>query len=365
MAMLLQQVPAFDALVLTTTVVYSVAFALVLVWTGWSVRKHGWCRRSLRRFSYLLFLLLLATRILWCSTLLLALRDAPFLPNRTLLLMPLALAFDYASFVLHFLAFSMLVSGWADSTHMIMSGRSLQPAATRRQRIIGPSFLVVNVLNTAAALVTLAPVLIWPSALGGGGSGPWAGAGIDADSVSVWTGGAEALVGFALYLSALSRGGMSLLLALSSSAFGLLVSLRIHNIARIEPNLKSASTEKVLKVLLAAVVFTSMALARAYVLLHDVMQPDEPPLTAADYVCVGVLGPDLLPILAALLVLRRRPLCGAAGWSEEAEATLVAPCCGRRGGGCACCCCCCIGGDDRYAVKGVDPAPLVIPIRGR
>ena len=48
---------------------YGSTFALVLAWTGWSISKHGWCRRSLRRFSYLLFLLLLAVRLAWCGVL--------------------------------------------------------------------------------------------------------------------------------------------------------------------------------------------------------------------------------------------------------------------------------------------------------
>ena len=55
-----------------------------------------------------------------------------------------AVALDHAAFILHFLAFSMLVCGWADSTMMMMSGRSLQPTAVGRPTIfyhIGGAFV--------------------------------------------------------------------------------------------------------------------------------------------------------------------------------------------------------------------------------
>ena len=63
--------------VVLSMALYGIAFALVMVWTGWSVRKHGWCRRSLRRFSYLLFLSVLAARLVWCGVLLAYLRLKP------------------------------------------------------------------------------------------------------------------------------------------------------------------------------------------------------------------------------------------------------------------------------------------------
>ena len=103
---------------------YFATFALVLVWTGWSIRKHGWCRRSLRRFSYLLFLLLLAVRLAWCAVLLAYLHERPVDEMHALRSTP-AVVLDHAAFLVHFLAFSMLVCGWADSTYMMMSGRSL------------------------------------------------------------------------------------------------------------------------------------------------------------------------------------------------------------------------------------------------
>jgi hypothetical protein len=117
--------PFFCSAVALSMCIYAAAFTLVIVWTGWSVRKHGWLRRSLRRFSYVLFLLLLAVRLAWCTTLLLRCRDNPQAPAEALR-STTAVALARAAFCLHFLAFSMLVCGWADSTYMMMSGRSLQ-----------------------------------------------------------------------------------------------------------------------------------------------------------------------------------------------------------------------------------------------
>ena len=72
---------------------------------------------------------------------------------------------------------------------------------------------------------------------------------------------------------------------------------------------------------LAAFVFTTCSLCRAYVMLREVVLPDEPHLTPLKYLGIGVVVPDLLPTLAALLVLRRRPIaCARCG--EE---------CGRDG----------------------------------
>lgn len=97
--------------VVLASALYLGAFILVLVWTGWSVRKHGWCRRSLRRFSYLLFLLLLAVRLAWCAVLLAYLRKKPMAQMHALRSTP-AVTLDHAAFLIHFLAFSMLVCGW-------------------------------------------------------------------------------------------------------------------------------------------------------------------------------------------------------------------------------------------------------------
>ena len=64
------------------------------------MRKHGWCRRSLRRFSYLLFLGLLAVRLMWCAVLLTYLGANPLSGARALN-STAAVAFDHAAFVLH------------------------------------------------------------------------------------------------------------------------------------------------------------------------------------------------------------------------------------------------------------------------
>ena len=109
-------------------VLYALTEGLVLVWTAWSIRKHGWCRRSVRRFSYLIFALLLAVRLAWFSALLLSCRDHPDAGSLALR-STAAVSLSRGAFCLHFLAFSMLVCGWADSTYMMMAGRSLQVQA--------------------------------------------------------------------------------------------------------------------------------------------------------------------------------------------------------------------------------------------
>ena len=215
------------------SLLYASMLALVLVWTGWSVKKHGWCRRSLRRFSYLIFLMLLAVRLAWCGVLFAYLAERPNLQMHALR-STTAVALDHAAFILHFLAFSMLVCGWADSTMMMMSGRSLQPAVQRSPTIfyhIGGAFIAVNVLNALVAGGTLLPLFLvergddplrphagmMPTAtppeirLAPGGSGYFG-------DNRQWSN--EPIVGFALWMSSLSAGLFSLLLALSSTVAG-------------------------------------------------------------------------------------------------------------------------------------------------
>ena len=82
------------------SLLYASMLALVLVWTGWSVKKHGWCRRSLRRFSYLIFLMLLAVRLAWCGVLFAYLAERPNLQMHALR-STTAVALDHAAFILH------------------------------------------------------------------------------------------------------------------------------------------------------------------------------------------------------------------------------------------------------------------------
>ena len=237
---------------------YGSTFALVLAWTGWSISKHGWCRRSLRRFSYLLFLLLLAVRLAWCGVLYAHLLVRPSAQMHALRSTP-AVVLDHAAFLVHFLVFSMLVCGWADSIKLMMSGRSLQPTAVRAPTIfyhIGGAFVAINLLNAFVAVGTLAPLLLERSGLTGGGHlPPTPGSPASTNGGTGYFGGSgvqeepsEPLVSFALWMSALSAGCFSLLLAASSTVAGALVSCKIRNIADVEPALRSFAHQKMIKV---------------------------------------------------------------------------------------------------------------------
>ena len=207
---------------------YAAAFALVLLWTAWSVRKHGCWKRSLRRFSYLLFLLLLATRLAWFGVLWAYLADHPLAPALHALRSTPAIALDHLAFLVHFLAFSMLVCGWADSTYMMMSGRSLQPTAVRSPTIfyhIGGAFVAVNLLNALVAVGTLAPLLLERGGGGGGDSGDADAGGGTAEAAPGGSGyfvgdSSGSLASFALWMGSLSAGCFSLLLAASSTVAG-------------------------------------------------------------------------------------------------------------------------------------------------
>ena len=128
----LPTIVSLSAMVKISAVLYAVALGIVLFWAGWSVKKHGWVRRSLRRFSYLIFVALLTSRLSWCVWVLVQLHAQPadcLEENCGVIALrsATAVALSHTAFCLWFLVFSMLVCGWADSTYMMMSGRSLQP----------------------------------------------------------------------------------------------------------------------------------------------------------------------------------------------------------------------------------------------
>ena len=112
-----------------------------------------------------------------------------------------------------------------------------------------------------------------------------------------------------------------------------------------------------IKVALAACVFSLCSLTRAYVMFREALLADAPPLSPLTYLTLAVEVPELLPTLAALVVLRRRPIAfplactPSARWSEG--------CC--PGSCLACLCCARCRGDDGSGrhVSGVDRAPLV------
>jgi hypothetical protein len=96
----LQQKDTLLCAVVAASLCYASGFVMVFIWTAWSINKHGWCRRSLRRFSYLLFLLMFAVRLVWCAVLLSFLCDKP-LTGQAAVHSTFAVAFDHAAFVVH------------------------------------------------------------------------------------------------------------------------------------------------------------------------------------------------------------------------------------------------------------------------
>ena len=133
---------------------------------------------------------------------------------------------------------------------------------------------------------------------------------------------------------------------------GALVSCKIRNIADVEPALRSFAHQKMIKVALAACVFSVCSLTRAYVMFREALYADAPPLSPLTYLTLAVEVPELLPTLAALVVLRRRPIalpvaCApCVRWSEGCSPCLAFLCC--RGD----------DGNGRH-VNGVDRTPLV------
>ena len=115
---------------------------------------------------------------------------------------------------------------------------------------------------------------------------------------------------------------------------GALVSCKIRNIADVEPALRSYAHQKMVKVALAACVFSACTVSRALALFREALLPDAPPLTPLAYLTFAVEVPELLPTVAALLVLRRRPIscslpCGSSHLPHGDMGAWIASICGN------------------------------------
>eukprot|EP00962_Isochrysis_galbana_P014047 scaffold4002_cov123-Isochrysis_galbana.AAC.7 len=191
-------------------VLYSSALGLVLGWCGWSVVKHGWRKGGLRRASYILFALFLATRVCWCIVLMAeAMGVAPLAsdseistsvalgPTSRLLMAPVARLFDCLAYFLHFAVLSLLVCGWAESRYMMSETRSMQPVNMRPSGLLHhyrPTYFAINATFAGLMTVGLLPLVCAPQGEG------WIGAGEKLD----------------LFLTA----GFSLMLAVASMVAG-------------------------------------------------------------------------------------------------------------------------------------------------
>jgi len=155
---------------------YASTLALVLGWCGWSISKHGWRKRDLRRTSYILFALFLLTRVAWCA--LLMAEGAGVMPlasdaeagatvalgeTARLLTTPTARLLDGVASCLHFSVLSLLVCGWAESWFMMSATSSMQPAPLRNIFYhYWPAYMATNGLFVALMALALAPLICAP-----------------------------------------------------------------------------------------------------------------------------------------------------------------------------------------------------------
>ena len=233
----------FKELVALTLVVCTVMLTVNLSWLGWSVRKHGWRKRSLRRYSYILFAIVLGARLFWSIAVLVELgqpsgvevdEQASWADQRALQ-SPTVLAIGRVAFCAHFLVFSMLVCGWADSTWMMMSGLSLQPLALKASTIfyhLGRPFAAINAANCLVSLGALVPPAFCPAGRG---------------TAEAAAASCRLLARQCERLGVGAMAGFSLVLAVASAVAGTAISCKIRDIAEGEPSLRPFAYAKLLK----------------------------------------------------------------------------------------------------------------------
>lgn len=277
--------PTDASALLWVTALYAATLVLTLAWVWRSCTKHGLRKRSLRRYSYYVFVAFLASRVGWCAF---RITDQPVHAELC----------DRLALCLNFLVLSLLVCGWADSTTMMSSARSLQPVAIRPSDLFynfGPAFIVVNLCQAGLSLGLLLPLAWCPLPR----------------AVSTLRAGDAA------------TGSFLLLLAVSSLAAGLAVSWKISHVASVEPALRSFAQEKMRKVSLTAAVFFTCSLAHALLLAHALVEPRL--VRPAQSLGAGVVLTELLPVLTALLALRRAPVSSCCGPRTDVHYTSFFP----------------------------------------
>jgi hypothetical protein len=148
-------------------VAHGLTLAFTVGWTAWSIRRHGWRKRSTRRYSYYFYISLHLCRLVWLVAL--ARTDvASGLLDESELQAPLVGALNRVALCLCHNAFSMVVFGWANVSTSAYN--PYLPALSARRL-----FLALNLCNWLAQAALFAPAAalcaLGRGGMGGGGGG--------------------------------------------------------------------------------------------------------------------------------------------------------------------------------------------------
>mmetsp|Transcript_10120 Transcript_10120/g.24374 ORF Transcript_10120/g.24374 Transcript_10120/m.24374 type:complete len:332 (-) Transcript_10120:375-1370(-) len=268
-----------DAVIWSGVAAHALALGVSVAWTAWSIRRHGWRKRSTRRYSYYLYILLHSVRLWWLAAL--ARSHVGGTLDETELLSPATAALNRLALCLGHTAFSMIAFSWANVT-----GPRLLPLSARHVFV---GLNAVNWLTQAALFAALCALAR---------EGP------------------SARLTLLVRLDAAAIVGFSALLACASAAFGLLLSSRFVQLAAAaaDPTLGTYISVKFNKVNIAWHTFCACFVLRAVFLSASLPGIGPRDVGRWHYFWLGYYLPDVLPTLVALAVLRKR--------------TLPLPCCG-------------------------------------
>lgn len=105
---------AAGPLILCGLAVYSVALSVSVLWAAWSIVRHGWRKRSTRRYTYYFYIALHAVRLWWLAALARSGVDGTL--DESELLSPTVAVLNRLALCLGYNAISMVVFGWANVT---------------------------------------------------------------------------------------------------------------------------------------------------------------------------------------------------------------------------------------------------------
>lgn len=127
-----------DSVLLTGIVAHGLTLCICVGWTGWSVYRHGWRKRSTRRFSYYLYIVLHALRLCWLVAL--SHSGVEGTLDMSELDSPTAALLNRVALCIGHNAFSMVVFGArARPSVRVRTRLPLLPFAAVRDRVLRPS----------------------------------------------------------------------------------------------------------------------------------------------------------------------------------------------------------------------------------